>query len=50
MNDIGKIIYKDSNKKEPFGSEVYTNLTLGFYEGGAINICRPKEVGFYFRL
>ena len=43
MNDIGKTIYKDADKREPFGSEVYTNLTLGFYEGGAINICRPKE-------
>ena len=43
MNDIGKTIYKDADKREPFASEVYTNLTLGFYNGGAINICRPKE-------
>ena len=42
-NDIGKTIYKDADKREPFASEVYTNLTLGFYDGGAINICRPKE-------
>lgn len=43
MNDIGKTIYKDADKRQPFSSEVYTNLTLGFYKGGAINVCRPKE-------
>ena len=43
MNDIGKEIFKGDDKREPFGSEVYTNLTLGFYVGGDINICRPKE-------
>ena len=43
MNDIGKTFAKDENRKEPFASEIYTNLTLGFYVGGEINICRPKE-------
>ena len=43
MNDIGKTVFKEENRKEPFPSETYTNLTLGFYKGGAINICRPKE-------
>ena len=43
MSYSGKEIFKDDDKREPFGSEVYTNLTLGFYVGGEINICRPKE-------
>ena len=43
MNDIGKEIFKEDDRREPFGSEVYTNLTLGFYVGGEINVCRPKE-------
>ena len=40
MNDIGMTY---GEKKEPFASETYTNLTLGHYVGGKINICRPKE-------
>ena len=43
MNNKGMEIFKDENRKEKFPSETYTNLTLGFYVGGEIHICTPKE-------
>ena len=42
-NDIGMTLFKDENRKVPFPSPRYTNLTLGFYNPGPINIARPKE-------
>ena len=43
MKDIGMEIFKEDNKSTPFASEVYTNLTYGFYVEGDVHICRPKE-------
>ena len=43
MNDIGTEIYKDEVRKNKFPSDTYTNLTLGFYVGGKIHVCTPKE-------
>lgn len=42
-NDIGMTIFKGDDRREPFPSYTYTNLTLGYYYGGTIHIARPKE-------
>ncbi len=43
MENIGDTLYKEDNRKEPFGSEIYTNLTYGYYVGGKVHIASPKE-------
>lgn len=43
MNDLGTTIFKEENRTEALGSDIYTNLTLGYYKGGTTNACTPKE-------
>lgn len=42
--DLGMLLYKDADKREPFGSETYISLSYGYYtEEGEPAIATPKE-------
>lgn len=43
MNDLGKELYKNDNRKSPFGSSTYTSSSLGFYRPGLVHVATPKE-------
>ena len=43
MNDLGKELYKNDNRKRPFESSTYTSSSLGFYRPGKVHVATPKE-------